>query len=244
MALLYNDISVLENHHCALAFEIFNSPKSNVFEEVPKVLRKSIRKSIIEMILSTDMSTHFVLIDQLNDCVGRVFVPLSTANAINNVVLHDKDRSIMLRSILHAADISNPSKAWDIAKKWSDLVIEEFYNQGDLEKEESLPLSMNTDRSESFQDEISLNFNDYMVAPFFLSLLKALPKLEKAVRVLEANRYEWDSIMRNRITKTISINEKRKINILSKWTEKESDFLIKVKTELEIADRKLINVES
>ena len=243
LALCYNDISVLENHHCALAFTVFKQPNSNIFQEVPGVLRKSIRKAMIEMIMSTDMMTHFTLTDELNDCVSRHFVPLKSITEMNSVVLPDKDRATILRSILHAADISNPAKVWETTKKWSDLVVQEFFAQGDMEKAEALPVSMNMDRCFAVQDEISLNFNDFLVAPFFFTLLKAFPKLGKAVRYLESNRYEWDSIMRNRITRSLTIDEAQKVEILVKWTAKESDFLSKLKVALDVADIKLVSVE-
>jgi hypothetical protein len=146
---------------------------------------------------------------------------------------------IILRSILHAADISNPAKAWNISKKWSDLVVQEFFAQGDVEKAEQLPVSMNMDRSRSFQDEISLNFNDFMVAPFFFALLNALPKLEKAVRHLESNRRQWNSIMRLRVSKIVMLKDYEKEEELAKWTAKETDFTIKVKNALDFADKKL-----
>lgn len=243
LALCYNDISVLENHHCALAFTVFKQPNSNIFQEVPLVLRKSIRKAMIEMIMSTDMMTHFTLTDELNDCVSRHFVPLKSVTEMDSVVLPDKDRATILRSILHAADISNPAKVWETTKKWSDLVVQEFFAQGDMEKAEALPVSMNMDRCFAVQDEISLNFNDFLVAPFFFTLLKAFPKLGKAVRYLESNRYEWDSIMRNRITRSATIDEAQKVEILGKWTAKESDFLSKLKVALDVADSKLVSVE-
>ena len=241
LALCYNDISVLENHHCALAFAVFKQPNSNIFEEVSFSLRKTIRKAMIEMILSTDMMTHFTLTDELIDCVTRNFTPLDSIAAINAAVLNDKDRTTLLRSILHAADISNPAKVWETSKKWSDLVVQEFFAQGDLEKAQALPVSMNMDRCFAVQDEISLNFNDFIVAPFFFTLLKAFPKLEKPVRYLETNRYEWDSIMRCRITKSTTIEEAQKVEVLGKWTARESDFLSKLKAALDVADIKLAN---
>lgn len=239
LALRYNDMSVLEHHHCALAFELFQDPKSNVFLDVPSVLRKAVRKSIINLVLSTDMTTHFALSDELNDCVTRHFSSLATIREMESVVLPDKDRMVILRSILHASDISNPAKAWQTSKKWSDLVVEEFFAQGDLEKQKDLPVSMNMDRTKSFQDEISLSFSDYIASPFFLTLLKVFPKLGKAVRYLESNRKQWNSIMRNRISATGNLSNSQKDVDLAKLIAKEDDFAVTVKLALSIADSKL-----
>jgi 3'5'-cyclic nucleotide phosphodiesterase len=239
LALRYNDMSVLEHHHCALAFELFQDPKSNVFLDVPSVLRKAVRKSIINLVLSTDMTTHFALSDELSDCVTRHFNSLATIREMEAVVLPDKDRMVILRSILHASDISNPAKAWQTSKKWSDLVVEEFFAQGDLEKAKDLPVSMNMDRTKSFQDEISLSFSDYIASPFFLTLLKVFPKLGKAVRYLESNRKQWNNIMRSRISASGNLRNSQKDVDIAKLIAKEDDFAATVRVALSIADSKL-----
>lgn len=239
LALRYNDMSVLEHHHCALAFELFQDPKSNIFFDVPSTLRIAVRKSIINLILSTDMTAHFTLLEELNDCIVRNFESLATVAELEAVVLPDKDRMVILRSILHAADISNPSKNWKTSKRWSDLVVQEFFAQGDLEIAEKLPVSMNMDRSKSFQDEISLGFSDCIAAPFYLTLLKAFPKLVKAVRNLESNRRLWSIIMRSRISAIGTISSSQKENSLATLTATEDAFTMKVNVALDIADSKL-----
>jgi hypothetical protein len=234
LAIRYNDISVLENHHCALAFAVFGQPDSNIFSDVAAVEKRRIRKTIIELILSTDMSFHFALNNELNECMNR---NSNESKVVSGATFSDKDRVILLRSILHAADISNPLKPWSISKKWSDLVVEEFFAQGDREKREGLSVSMNMDRNTTSQDEISLNFADFIVAPFFLSLMRALPKLSKACRILESNRDMWDNVLRKRVqhSQTHGADE-----ILEKWATKRKDFATKMRASLEEADRKLV----
>ena len=48
--------------------------------------------------------------------------------------------------MLHCADLSNPTKPLDIYKKWVDVLLEEFYQQGDKEKELGLDISPMCDR--------------------------------------------------------------------------------------------------
>jgi cAMP-specific phosphodiesterase 4 len=36
--------------------------------------------------------------------------------------------------ILHAADVSNPFKPFEIFSNWAKFVLEEFWAQGDLER--------------------------------------------------------------------------------------------------------------
>lgn len=58
-ALRYNDIKVLENHHCAIAFKLLLDPKNDVFELLSEAQYWNVRLIIIKMILSTDINSHF-----------------------------------------------------------------------------------------------------------------------------------------------------------------------------------------
>ena len=58
LALQYNDISPLENMHCALLFEILMCDGCDILTCLPTFDRKDARKIIISAILSTDMRLH------------------------------------------------------------------------------------------------------------------------------------------------------------------------------------------
>jgi hypothetical protein len=60
LAILYNDISVLENHHAASFFFMVENEKHdcNLFKYMSSEDRNSCRKQILENILCTDMSKH------------------------------------------------------------------------------------------------------------------------------------------------------------------------------------------
>ncbi len=63
LAVRYNDISPLENHHCAVAFQIINNPLYNILINVSNDKYKEIRNGIVKLILATDMSRHKEIID-------------------------------------------------------------------------------------------------------------------------------------------------------------------------------------
>lgn len=68
LALKYNDISVLENHHAFTLFQIMQQPTSNIISALSPDASRTIRKRMIKGILATDMAGHFELckrIDQL-----------------------------------------------------------------------------------------------------------------------------------------------------------------------------------
>jgi len=63
-ALRYNDKSVLENHHCAIAFKILLDPQNDIFELLSEAQYWNVRQIIIKMITSSDLSNHFDLISK------------------------------------------------------------------------------------------------------------------------------------------------------------------------------------
>uniref|UniRef100_A0A5F9DG10 Phosphodiesterase n=1 Tax=Oryctolagus cuniculus TaxID=9986 RepID=A0A5F9DG10_RABIT len=58
LAVRYNDISPLENHHCAVAFRILARPECNIFCNLPPDGYRQLRQGMITLILATDMARH------------------------------------------------------------------------------------------------------------------------------------------------------------------------------------------
>ena len=52
----------------------------------------------------------------------------------------------MLKALVHASDINNVSRPFDIAKDWAERTVKEFFNQGDKERALGLEISMLCDR--------------------------------------------------------------------------------------------------
>ena len=52
--------------------------------------------------------------------------------------------------------------------RWSKRVLEEFFQQGDMEKAQGLPLSPLMDRANTALAPSQINFIEFVVAPLFL----------------------------------------------------------------------------
>lgn len=60
LALLYNDISVLESHHSAFTFKLtLSDSRVNIFKNLDSDTFKIVRAGIIDMVLATEMTKHF-----------------------------------------------------------------------------------------------------------------------------------------------------------------------------------------
>ncbi|KAI1883063.1 hypothetical protein AGOR_G00241390 [Albula goreensis] len=56
LALMYNDSSVLENHHLAVGFKLLQEENCDIFQNLSKKQWQSLRKMVIDMVLATDMT--------------------------------------------------------------------------------------------------------------------------------------------------------------------------------------------
>lgn len=50
LALMYNDESVLENHHLAVAFKLLQNEGCDIFQNLSKKQRQTLRKMVIDMV--------------------------------------------------------------------------------------------------------------------------------------------------------------------------------------------------
>eukprot|EP00002_Diphylleia_rotans_P013774 TRINITY_DN267_c0_g2_i4.p1 TRINITY_DN267_c0_g2~~TRINITY_DN267_c0_g2_i4.p1 ORF type:complete len:517 (+),score=126.06 TRINITY_DN267_c0_g2_i4:1421-2971(+) len=117
LAILYNDVSVLENHHCALAFRILQESQTNIFGNLTAAERLDIRKTIIPAILSTDMTEH---------------AKLSTALSLHSNTFDrnkKEDRQFLVNIVLHSSDLCNPVLPQTKSYEWASRVLIEFNNQ-------------------------------------------------------------------------------------------------------------------
>ena len=175
IALSYNDLSVLENMHISEAFKLMHSDTNyNVFEGFDKDKYKKIRKQMIQCVLSTDMSKHSLLVDFLKKCLKEDYKP------------EENDKQDYMNIVIHTADISNPTKVFDVYFKWAKLVVEEFYLQGDKEKKLGLKCTCDRDKVTIYRNQIG--FIDFIELPFFSLIVKVFPKLDFLLENLNNNK--------------------------------------------------------
>lgn len=142
LALMYNDESVLENHHLAVAFKLLQNDGCDIFINLHKKQRQTLRKMVIDMVLSTDMSKHMSLLADLKTMVETKKVAGSGVLLLDNYT----DRIQVLENLVHCADLSNPTKPLALYRRWVALLMEEFFQQGDREQEQKMDISPMCDR--------------------------------------------------------------------------------------------------
>jgi len=222
LAVQYEGLSVLESHHCALTFDLLRDDRCNIGCEMEPASFERLREVIVETILATDMTIHFDLTGDLRNCIVRHRDNVED-EAVNDG-LDPADQILIAKSILHCSDISNPARVWTQAKRWQDLICEEFYLQGDKEKKNGWEISPNMDRETTRQEELGLNFIDFIVAPLFFALANLLPDAAQPCLELAANREHWMEILKSELGKRSHWTETSREEAFQNWEKRAETF--------------------
>ncbi|XP_074116686.1 3',5'-cyclic-AMP phosphodiesterase 4A isoform X4 [Sminthopsis crassicaudata] len=187
LALMYNDESVLENHHLAVGFKLLQEENCDIFQNLNKRQRQSLRRMVIDMVLATDMSKHMSLLADLKTMVETKKVTSSGVLLLDNYT----DRIQVLRNMVHCADLSNPTKPLALYRQWTDRIMEEFFHQGDKERERGMEISPMCDKHTASVEKSQVGFIDYIVHPLWETWADLVhPDAQEILDTLEDNR-DW-----------------------------------------------------
>ncbi|KAJ3413736.1 High affinity cAMP-specific 3',5'-cyclic phosphodiesterase 7A [Chytridiales sp. JEL 0842] len=182
LSIRYNDQSVLENFHCASIFELMQAEEYDILAFQSVDARKLIRDSVVSMVLATDMAMHF-------DWIGKF------KNKLNGVGFNfdaRQDRKLILNIAIKCADVNNPAKPLDSCKRWTELIMEEFFRQGDEEKRRGVPVSMFYNRETTDIPKCQIGFIDFIVHPLFEAWSGfMLEDLKPQMENITANKAYW-----------------------------------------------------
>uniref|UniRef100_A0A8C0WKN4 Phosphodiesterase n=1 Tax=Castor canadensis TaxID=51338 RepID=A0A8C0WKN4_CASCN len=175
LAILYNDIAVLESHHAALAFQLTARDECNIFKNMERSDYRMLRQGIIDMVLATEMTKHF---EHVNRFVNSVTKPLAALEeneemnkdqeAIATMLRTPESRTLIKRMLIKCADVSNPCRALDHCLEWAARISEEYFSQTDEEKQRDLPVVMPVfDRNTCSIPKSQISFIDYFITEMF-----------------------------------------------------------------------------
>ncbi|NWT08754.1 PDE1C phosphodiesterase, partial [Vireo altiloquus] len=202
-AILYNDRSVLENHHVSAAYRLLQDDEEmNILSNLSKDDWREFRALVIEMVLATDMSCHFQQIKAMK-------------NALQQPEGIDKPKALSL--LLHTADISHPAKAWDLHHRWTMSLLEEFFRQGDKEAELGLPFSPLCDRKSTMVAQSQIGFIDFIVEPTFTVLTDMTEKIVTPL-IDEASHSDMSGFRRSSLN-NISPSDVKRSSVKSTGSE-------------------------
>ncbi|ETO18762.1 hypothetical protein RFI_18494 [Reticulomyxa filosa] len=105
-------------------------------------------------------------------------VPAAALAIENTCIFHKKTElaGILIPLTVHTGDLSNPTKALRIYRQWATRITEEFYEQGDKEKQLGIAVTPAFDRTQTTLPAGQTGFINHVVKPWFDLWGKLLPE--------------------------------------------------------------------
>jgi len=182
LGVLFKNQSVMETHHCSVSIGILTKDECNIFQALDENNISQMWPLFINLILSTDMAKHFEILDQAN-----AFLRTNEDWRLSN-----HGRMLVMQLLIKAADISNVARSFETADRWVDVLCEEFFKQGDLERAHGMEYSspMN-DREHLDKAKSQIGFYQSVCLPLFKTLSNYSQQCIIFVNQLNTNLNRW-----------------------------------------------------
>ena len=197
LALTYNDSSCLENYHTSLLFRILKKDENNILERLNSQNYKNIRKRMISQILATDMANHGETVSLIRARIKaweeeeqKRFIFLS-----GNEKTKFDEQQVLLNYLIHAADLGHNTHKFEISIKWVELLVNEFWNQGDVERNKGIQISFLCDRNKIDVPASQVGFLKGFIITSFDCLVYMFPNLKYTMENAANNIKEWQKLM-------------------------------------------------
>ncbi|KAF1328969.1 Camp-specific 3', partial [Globisporangium splendens] len=156
LAITYSGDSVLERMHIAELYRILSHDKFDVFSHMTLPVRGEIRKSIIQVVLATDLSRHFVHVSKLK---SKKFAISEETKGL--------EVTLIMETLLMLSDLGHTVKPFAYHQVWANRILEEFFHQGETEERHNLPVLPLCDRRLSNFPKSQVTFLTLLASPLF-----------------------------------------------------------------------------
>jgi len=182
LALLYDNVSVLENHHWRSAISCFVD--SGMTKYLTDIQFLEFTELVRSLVLATDISRQQEFLTQLRFFLDNQQLNLSLSH----------HRHFILQIAIKCADISNPCRDWAVSKLWSLRACEEFFRQGDVERQLGIDLTPICDRFNVTVAKVQVGFYSFVVEPLFIEWHRFLSNdlSEEMLRCFRQNQTKWE----------------------------------------------------
>ncbi|XP_041357015.1 cGMP-dependent 3',5'-cyclic phosphodiesterase-like isoform X2 [Gigantopelta aegis] len=182
-ALYSSEGSVMERHHFAQSMCIVNTEGCNIFENLSSKDYQSVLDLMRDIILATDLAHHLRILKQLQEMAVNGYDQTKPRN-----------KKFLLCLLMTSCDLSDQTKNWDNTKHIASLVYQEFFSQGDMEKNTGKkPLEM-MDREKANIPDLQISFLDGIASPVYKVLGQLFDECQVVYQAVLENRRKWEKI--------------------------------------------------
>ena len=196
LAINYNDIHVLENFHISEMYHILQNNQdnnTNIFSNLQIEDYRFVRKRIIDLILATDMQNHAKICSLMKNFEYKN----EKENNHNQNSYSMIEQQDVMNFLIHTADISHCSKEFEISYKWTELINQEFWREGDEEKEKKMQVGFLCERNNADIPTSQIGFIKGIILPTFEILYNSFPNEDILFYLnnVKKNLEEWSKLV-------------------------------------------------
>lgn len=185
LAMLYST-SVMEHHHFDHCIMILNSEGNNIFQSLSSEEYRRAIKMLEHAILSTDLALYFKKRGDFKKIVDE-----------GEKEFREPQRKDLLKAMMMTVcDVAAITKPWDIQFEVAQLVANEFFEQGDIEKTQlgEKPIAMMDREKKDELPKMQVGFIDAICIPVYKMFAELNPKLEPLYNGVSNNRNNWQAL--------------------------------------------------
>jgi len=185
LAQLYST-STMEHHHFDQCLMILNSKGNQILANVSQDEFKRVISTLEDAILATDLAVYF----------RRRQETFNLVYSGNMDFQSDNQRSLIRGILMTACDLGAITKPWPIQKRVALLVADEFFYQGDLEKEKLQvePIDMMNREKKDKLPSMQVGFIDSICMPVYEAFSKMSDRLMPMLDGCKMNKTHWSGL--------------------------------------------------
>ena len=109
-----------------------------------------------------------------------------------------EEQQFLLNFLIHIADLGHNCKNFKISIKWIKVLKEEFWMQGDKEREKGLPISFLCDRNNYDVPTSQIGFLKGFILTSYSCLVDMFPSLKFTFENTEENIKQWKNFRKKK----------------------------------------------
>ncbi|XP_033757237.1 cGMP-specific 3',5'-cyclic phosphodiesterase-like isoform X5 [Pecten maximus] len=185
LAMLYST-SVMEHHHFDHCIMILNSEGNNIFQSLSSEEYRTVIKMLEHAILSTDLALYFKKRGDFKTLIDNGDIKFET----------EPTKELLRAMMMTACDVAAITKPWEIQKEVAQLVANEFFEQGDIEKDKlgEKPIAMMDREKVDELPKMQVGFIDAICIPVYKMFAEMNKKLDPLYKGVMSNRDNWQKM--------------------------------------------------
>ena len=177
----YRDRAVLENRSLDGTLNLLQDSRYDLLAGMPPDTHNECRRLLGIVIIATDFATHQPFLEELRNHLHTKGTDFSDPEGL----------SLLARTLIKAADISNTTKKFSLARLWGRRVMREYWAQGKKEKRRGLPVGPLNDPDKLDFHAAQAEFIESQAAPLFDLLATVESSIGEPAETLAENRVSY-----------------------------------------------------